>query len=195
MIATISIGASTYSVYALSTNVLTDANAFFLSQLGAAPAAWNAANSNDRKRALVMGAEWMDRVLDYSGSPTAAGQPRDWPRDGATCDGAALGDAAVPDQLAYAEFWLAGLLLQDPAQASSSGTGQNVRRVQAGSASVEFFIPTIGSRADLRIPQPAWDTILCLLSSSSGASIPTVSGTDVESSFGPCDFDRLEGFS
>ena len=145
-----------------------------------------------------MAADWMDRALEglLSGTPSVSGQPRSWPRDNATCNGTALAAGTTPDAVARAQFWLAGKLLVDATLAEGTGTGSNVKQAQAGSASVTFFQPTIGSTKDTRLPITAMDYLRCFFSGAgivSGAGVAT--GTDCDSAFGSSDFGRTSGFN
>jgi len=195
-IQTVSIGISTYSVYARTADPEVDLVAYFNARLGAAAAAVTAASSDNRKRALVMAADFIDRVSNFSGEETTAGQARSWPRDGANCNGTAITDGTVAEELPPAEFELAGYLLLDATLYDGEGSGSNVRRVQAGSASVEFFVQTINSARDKRLPIVVNDILKCLFASAAGSFDTTVTGVDdCGSYFGECDFDRGQGFA
>jgi len=187
-IATVTIGTDTFSVYALTSNALTDANSFWNVRLGSERTAWEAATDDDKKRALVVASDWIDRASTFTGSKTSASQPREWPRDSATCDGTAITDGTTPDGLAYATFWLAGAALVNSDAAASEGTGSNVKSAKAGSAKVEFFSSTVDDGT--RLPITAHDYIKCMLEG--GASIlgGTDSGTSDDSAFDEDDFDR-----
>lgn len=193
-VATLDIGTNTYSVYALTTDPVDDANDYFSARLGAS--AWTDATTADKKRALVSAVRWMDRSVTWSGTvaDSVTPQPLQWPRDGATCNGEAVPDGTVPDNLALAEFELALALLGDASAQDSSGQGSNVKSVGAGSAQVEFFSSTVDTSTDTRLPQPAHDLVKCYFGSQ-GLIAGTASGVDSESAFGPCDFDRSEGFA
>ncbi len=194
-IATVTISTDTFSVYALTSAAVTDANSYFNGQLGASSAAWTAATTDNKGRALAMASQFLDRALTFSGTKTVAAQPREWPRDGASECGVAITDGTTPDAMAYATFELAALLLIDSTVADSSGQGSNVKRAKAGSAEVEFFTSTIGSELDVRMPAKVWDYVRCLVDGAgSTIGIAFASGTDEESSFGTTDFDRCEGF-
>lgn len=195
-VATVTIAGNNYSVYGLTSAPVTDATTYFGGRLGASATAWNAATADNRARALVTAAGWMDRAVTWSGEPSVDGQPLAWPREGATCNGEAVaGSPSVPDAVVYAEFELAGLILRDAAIAEGSGTGSNVRRAKAGSAEVEFFTPTIGSASDTRLPQVAHDLVKCLFGSVGDIGAPYVSGTDVCSDFDDDDYERVNGFA
>jgi hypothetical protein len=182
-IATVTIGSDSFSVYALTANAVNDATAFHNGRLGAGTTAWNAATTDNRGRALVVASDWIDRALGtkFSGAKTVAGQARAWPRDGATCNGTAVTDGTTPDDLAHATFWLAGQILVDNAIAASTGQGSNIRRAQAGSATVSFFRPTI-------------NYLKCYFGGSAGAA-GVATGTSTTRYFDACDFRRDQGLS
>ena len=194
-IATVTIGTDVFSVYAITTDAVVDATAFFNGQLGAATAAWTAATADNKKRSLVMAANWIDRAMVFSGEKTVSTQARAWPRDGATCNGEAITDGTTPSEVAYAEFVLAGILLQDATAADSAGTGSNIKSVGAGSAQVSFFSPTVGGPTDVRLPVPAWDYLKCLVGSTSSLGAALANGTDVCSDFTADDWERSGGFA
>lgn len=196
-IATVTIGSDTFSVYALTSDAPADATSFFNGRLGADATAWAAATSDNRKKALAMAADWIDRAVGplFSGTKTVSSQAREWPRDGATDNGTALADGVTPDQLAYAEFWLAGQLLLDASLASGTGTGSNIKQAQAGSASVTFFTPTIGGASDTRLPITAMDYLKRFFSGANTSLAAGISsGTDQDSAFSSCDFQREDGY-
>lgn len=192
-ISTVTIGADVFSVYALTADPVADLTTYWNGRLGATATVVSAATSTNKKRALVMAADWIDRVARFSGTPTVPGQPRAWPRDNASCYSDPITSGTTPDEVPKAEFEVAGLMLVDPDQASGSGTGSNVRGVKAGSASVEFFVPTLGNpQFDTRLPTPANDLLKCLY----GGTMETnfASGTDKTTGFDEDDFERTRGF-
>tara|TARA_R110000764_G_scaffold36736_1_gene81953 strand:+ start:21457 stop:22071 length:615 start_codon:yes stop_codon:yes gene_type:complete len=202
VIDTITIGADSFSVYALTlTFAVAETTTFFNGRLGAEATAWAAAVTagvDDEKRALAAAADWMDRALNFTGDETAPPQARAWPRDSATngCTGDAVTDGTTPDDIFYAQAWLAGAILVDNAAAASSGEGSNVKSAKAGSAQVVFFRPTEGSSSDTRLPKVADDFTKCYTDAgaSSGIAGPSITGT---AQTGTCaDGDELaEGFA
>jgi len=94
--------------------------------------------------------------------------------------------------LANAELALAFAL--KPKSAGNRSTGSNIKKVGAGSAAVEFFSPTSGSR------YPTQVSLLltasgCLASDVSGVGAGGLSyGTDGESIFSDPDYQRSHGF-
>ncbi len=201
VIETLTIGSDTYSVYSLlAPNAVADTTAFWNGRIGAEKAAWDAAvaaGDDDEKRAMVQAADWIDRALNFTGQETAPPQPRAWPRDSALNCGENVADGTTPDDMFYAQAWLAGVILVDTAASSSDGVGSNIKKVGAGTATVQFFIPTEGTAADVRLPQVAHDYTKCYteaaLSGGIGGAIS--SGTDVGTAFDPCDFDLNDGLA
>jgi hypothetical protein len=192
LIDTVTIGTDTESVYALTlAAAVADGDSFWAVRLGAAATAWGAATADQKAAALIMASDWIDRAVVFSGSKTVSTQPRAWPRDGATCDGTAVTDGTVPDELAWATFWLAGQILVDNEATSSAGTGSNVKSAKAGSAKVEFFSATDGNR----LPLTAHDYVGCFLESGNTIITPGISGTGNSSAFDCDDFERSEGYS
>jgi hypothetical protein len=197
-VTTISIGTSTYSVYSVSGNPTTEAASYLNGLLGTGSTAWSEATADNRKRALITAADWMDRATRdiLSGTKTSSVQAREWPRTGATCNGTAVTDNTTPDQIAYAQFWLAGVVLSDSTLAAGTGTGSNVKEAKAGSASVTFFSATSGTASDTRLPITAMDLLKCYFS---GAGISTAAGVaygvSSSSAFCSSDFKLSEGLS
>jgi hypothetical protein len=192
MVSTVTIGAVSYSVYALTVSPITDADDYLNAKIGGS--AWAAASADDKARSLVSAARWMDRVATFSGTKTVATQPLEWPRDSATCDGTAITDGTVPDDIALAEFELALALLADSTIQDGTGEGSNVKRAKAGSAEVEFFSSTLGGVNDTRLPQTANDLLKCYFGADpSGFGFS--SGTSDSSAFCDTDFDKSDGYS
>lgn len=193
-IATEIIGSDTVSLYSSGGDPNGEADSFWNVRRSPESTAWAAATEDDQNRALLMAADWIDRASRFTGTKTASTQPRAWPRDNATCDGEALADGSVPDDIANAQFYLAGVILVDNESAAAGGQGSNVKEAKAGSASVKFFTPTVGSASDVRLPLPAHDLIQCYLSAGT-ITAPKGTGDTVSSSFDPLDFTRSEGYS
>jgi hypothetical protein len=192
---TITIGADDFSVYALAlTEAVANTTTFFNGRLGPEATAWAAASSDDRLKAVAGAADWLDRGTNPSGTKTVAGQPRKWPRDGASCNAVAVADGTTPDDIFKAQAWLSGAILVDNAAAASAGTGSNVKSAAAGSAKVEFFTPTIGQAQDHRLPQVAHDYVKCYTGASSIA-VAEGTGDDCDSAFDEADYQRSEGFA
>ncbi len=195
---TVTIGSDTFTVYALTADPNADTDSFWNVRLGPERTAWEAASEDDQNRAMVMAADWMDRALLWTGEKTVSTQDRDWPRDSATCDGEAITDGTTPDNIFFAQAWLAGVVLVDNAAATSSGEGSNLKKVKAGSAEAVFFRPTdlATSSSNVRLPQVAHDFTVCYTEASATSAItPSITGTSATSSFCPEDFDFNEGLA
>jgi hypothetical protein len=192
-VATITISAVNHSVYALTANAVTDADGYFGARLGAT--AWTGATTLLKQQALVSAARMMDRRATWTGTQTVPGQALQWPRDNATKCGEEVADGTVPDDIALAEFELALALLNDAAIQNSAGTGSNIRVAKAGSAQVEFFVPTIGTSSATQFPQPVHELLRCYLDSSTArlAAGPVVTGTDPDCCNQRSTFDECGG--
>lgn len=192
---TITIGGNTYHVYALTADPVADADAYLAARIGST---WSTATTLQKQQALISAARMLDRAVFWSGVKSDAAQDLQWPRDGASdaCTGEPVPDGTIPDEIALAEFELANILFVDATAQDSPGTGSNVKRVAAGSASVEFFSPTTDTPIDTRLPTPVNDLVACLFATTEGLGGATSFGTDVESSFDDPDerAERSEGF-
>lgn len=200
VIDTITVGTDSFSVYALTlTNANSETDSFWNGRLGAERTAWEAASEDDQNRSLASAADWLDRALIFTGTKTVSTQARAWPRDNATdsCAGTSITSGTTPDDIFYAQCWLAGVILADSAAAASSGQGSNVKAVGAGSASVEFFRPTEGTSSDTRLPKVADDYSKCYTDAGTSAGIagPTFTGTSQPSSFCANDDEFNEGMA
>jgi len=195
-IATVTIGTDDFSVYALTSNAVTDADSFHNGRLGEGTTAWDAATTDNKGRALVVASDWIDRAVgsNFSGDKTVSGQARAWPRDSATCDGDSVTDGTTPDDLAYATFWLAGAILADNSIAAAVSQGNNIKKAEAGSAKVTYFTKTIGTAVDTRLPVTAMDYLKCYFSANTGAA-GVATGTSTTRYFDECDSQRSEGYS
>lgn len=185
-ISTVTVGSDSASVYALTSNALTDADSFWNLRIGADATAWAAGSDDDKERCLNSASDWIDRSQDFSGEKTVAAQDREWPRDGASCSGTAIDDGTTPDALALACFWLAGQIIVNNSIQAGEGTGSNVRSAKAGTAKVEFFSQTAGNR----LPQTAYDYLACFNDSAIDSLGGTATGIDRTTAFDSDDFLR-----
>ena len=186
--ATVTIGSDSFTVYSLTSDPVADATSFWNVRIGAEATAWAAANNDDKRRCLVASSDWIDRSQDFTGTKTSDSQPREWPRDGATCSGTPVTDGTTPDNLAFACFWLAGQILLDNSATSSTGTGSNIRSAKAGSAKVEFFSATSGTR----LPQTAHDYLACYGDSDIASLGGTATGISGSTAFDSEDYLRSD---
>lgn len=159
-------------------------------------AAWAALTDDQKGGNLVAATRRMD-LLNFSGEKVSATQENQWPRNNATCNGNPVPNTGVPIQLENATILKAGTITIDGGSADAGGSGSNIRRVQAGSAQVEFFRPTIPGLA--LQDETAFNVVRCLLDGadgSAGAGFGCASGTDGTSIFGDRDFPGLnEGYA
>lgn len=162
-----------------------------------AAAAWLALEPDAQDRALVTAFRELEKQR-YAGMRTGgAAQATQFPRDSITnCDGIdRSGDSPAPVEVVEAQIELAYELSQDTALEGSSGSGSNVKKVEAGSAKVTFFRPGrdgSGNRGT-RFPTVVQELIGCFLETG-GAGVESF-GTDAKSSFcDDSDFDVSEGF-
>lgn len=191
VVATITISAVNHSVYALTSNAVTDADGYFGARLGAA--LWTASATLGKQQALVTAARMLDRRATFTGTKTVASQALAWPRDSATKCGEAVTDGTVPDDIALAQFELALALLTDAEIQNAANNGSNVESVKAGSAAVSFFVPTATSGDATIFPTPVMELVHCYLDSANDATLgaPFVDGTNPDccnerTSFGNC---------
>lgn len=187
-ITTIVIGGNNYTAYAS----VAEADAY-LAVDPTRSAAW-ALLSDDQKGANLVAATRRLDLLDFSGEKVSGTQETQWPRNNATCNGDPVPSDGVPLELQNATALKAGSITIDATQANAGTSGSNIARVQAGSAEVEFFRPTIPGAA--LQDETVFQLINCLLAGAgSGAGFGCASGTDGTSIFGDADFPGLsEGY-
>jgi hypothetical protein len=148
-------------------------------------APWTAQDGSSRDRALVEAFGMMERQR-YKGTRTGGGaQAAQFPRDGITsCDGYdESGVSPAPVAVRRAQVLLAAAIVVDSSVATSDGQASNIRRAQAGSASVEFFRAGTASGArGTRFPTAVQELLKCYILNSDGAfgSLSNGTGEDVE---------------
>lgn len=157
---------------------LANANTYMGATLQAA--VWSALADATKEAALITAARMIDRQA-WQGTKTGDPQVMAWPRSGLVDkDGAEVPSNTVPQQVVDAQCELALALAQDASIQSNSSNTQNIKRVQAGSASVEYFRSVLGGR----FPTVVQELIGNWLGSNSTGLISSMSsGTDVESFF------------
>lgn len=193
-VSTVTISGNDYSVYGTEAEV----KQYLAGRLGTE--AYDNASGGERKKAHVQATRWLDRER-WTGSPTdtTTPQPLAWPRTGVTdCDGNAVPDNVVPDDLCAATAELVLVLLQDSSADQNATQGTNIRRAQAGSAIVEFFRPgsSDGSGQNGTIfPTQVQKLVGCFLEGASGYVAPDARGTDQPSSFCEDDYNLKRGYS
>lgn len=157
--------------------------------------AFDAADTNSRKKAQVSATRFIDRAR-WQGEKTDPAQVLDFPRTGLVdCDtGEELDPDTVPLEIEHATYELMEMLLADPTLVDSTDSGSNIKRVKAGSAEVENFRPTQGRST--RFPTVVHELVSCFLASSGEVFGPFASGTDAESQFDSGDeFDVSQGYN
>jgi hypothetical protein len=194
--ATVTVGSDTYTVYSLTANAVTDADSYWNLRLEAEATTWAAASTDDKSKALAMAADMIDRMTSFTGEETTPGQDREWPRDNATdnCTGEDVADGSIPDEIANAEFHLAGMILTDSTIASSAGQGNLIKRVKAGSAEVEYFRNSLGTDLDTPLPQVPWTLVKCFTDATTSISGPTTLGAKEADASESCG-DLTDGYS
>lgn len=199
---TVTISTVDHNVYGLgNTDPVGDADDYFGARLGAS--SWTGATADQKAQALVTARRMMDRRVVWAGTLTVASQTEAWPRDSATCDGVAVTDGTIPDNVVYGQFELALALLEDEAVQDNTGSGSNLKRAKAGSAEVEFFRPTQGAAGqDFPLPVVAWELVKCYTDGSTALGTPWVDGTDAtaldeRSAFDSCtdSYGRTDGYA
>jgi hypothetical protein len=145
--ASITIGANSYEVYRSLAN--------HLKYLAAEFSATNfrAATTENQSIAIVTATRLLDR-LGWAGDKADEDQTKAFPRSGISD----LEDDQVPAALLDAESLLASAIIDGQTVVSSPTTGNNIRRQQAGSVSIEYFNPAMITDPT-RLPQPVMELI------------------------------------
>ena len=159
-ITTITIGGLNYTSYAS----LVEANAYLAVDPTRA-ATWNGLTDDQKGTNLVAATRRLD-LLDYSGEKVSATQENQWPRNNALCNGDPVTSTDVPIEIENATILVAGSIALDSAQSNAGTSGSNIKRVEAGTAVVEFFRPTIPGLA--LQDETAFRLVQCLLESAVG---------------------------
>lgn len=194
VVATLTIGATTYSVYGQTSGAIADADKYFGARLGAT--AWTAATTLLKQQALITAVRFLDRGVLWSGAKTVSSQALEWPRDGADCRGVSVTDNTIPDNIALGEFELALALLEsEDVQDAVTGGGRSLKSVRTGSVNLEFFGAGTASGPDVfrRFPVIVHELVDCYADGGPASAGPVASGVndpevdDQQSSFGSVD--------
>jgi hypothetical protein len=177
MVSTLVVGTNTYVTNA-------EADTYLEDSITGGP--WAFLDEETQDRSLISAFRILAKQ-PWAGSKTDPDQLADFPRTGIECNGETVDSALVPEDIKSAQIELALLLGQDPTLANSSNTGSNTKRLQAGSASVEYFNSTDGSGGTQasRFPPQIQELLNCYLGSGSSASAAEAFGTGCES-IKPC---------
>lgn len=188
---TLTIGGNDYVAYA----TVAEADAYLAVDPTRGPA-WAQLTEDQKASNLVAATRRLD-LLEYSGTKADPAQENQWPRENATCNGDPVSSSGVPVELQNATILKAGSITLDASQSNAGGSGSNIRSVQAGSAQVEFFRPTIPGLG--LQDETVFSLVRCLLAGSSAAGavgFGVASGTTGESIFEDPDYPALdEGFA
>lgn len=148
--ATVTISGNSYDVYASEAECVN----WMTGRVGGST--WLSAASDLRKQSLVTATRWLQGLSGW-------------------VDGEAPAVADAPAAVKNACCELAYALVVDPS-AQTADTGNNKKRLKAGSAEIEYFRPTEGTV----VPKAAWNLLV-----SAGLVGGTVSGGSV--AYGTCD--------
>ena len=155
---------------------------------------WAALTNAQKSIYLVAATNRLD-LLSWRGAKAGGpSQVNAFPRTGLTYkDGTPVTDTDVPQEVEDATILLAGSIAIDAALADSGTSGSNIKRVKAGSAEVEFFVPISGLPIQ---DKTVFALIKCFLQGSVTAGAGNyASGVCDESSFKDRDrYGKSEGF-
>ena len=126
---------SANAYYAVAT-----AQAYFDNRLDVAE--WTSATTAEKEASLIMAAAIIDRQK-YLGTKSSDGYPREWGRDTITDKyGDAVANNILPPDFNLANFEMALAILKDNTVQTQTDSGSNIRKLEAGSASIEYFHST-----------------------------------------------------
>lgn len=160
-IGSVSIQGNAYPVYGTQDR----AEEYFAARLGATN--WSGAAFIDKGKALVTARRRIDRE-SFLGEKTVATQLPAFPRGG---------DTDIPLNVEFAQYELALILLGDATQFERADQSSNIKRVQAGTAAVEFFSPTISIDTTI-FPDHIHDLLAPFLASSTDLLTNVASGNN-----------------
>jgi hypothetical protein len=177
---------------------LTAATHYLLAKIGDAGTAWRSLTPDDQARMLIEASRYIDEQ-SWQGLPTTpavGGTALKWPRTGVIdATGVAVDSTTVPANIVNAAFELAAILADDPDVIANADAGTNVKGVKAGSAAVDFFVPTSAADGSAPIFPPVVQRLVAQYLASSDLGGGVVSGTCGESKFEDSDkFERTWPF-
>ena len=124
--ADIQISGTTFQAY----SSIAEADAYLVADAGLG-AAWIARDANEKNVALVSATRYLQALKWTAGEAPAF--------------------TDIPEQVRDVNSILAAMVASDPSLLNGASEGSNIRRVQAGSAQVEFFGPTSSRPLPLRL--------------------------------------------
>lgn len=184
MVSTLVVGTNTYVTRAQANTYLGDSFAWSTN--------WDALLDTQKDQCLLSAFRLLEKQK-WAGE-SVNGTPF-FPADGVTdCYGDPIDNSTVPPDIEAAQIELAYAISQSTDLETSTTTDDPTKKLQAGSASIEFFNRD-GSVTPTRFPGNVMELIKCYLASSSGSYGPEAIGADGESIFDPCDgYDRTQPF-
>ena len=144
--------------------------------------------TDDLKTRALITAFFIFQRANWQGEKTGGtAQVPAWPRTGVICNGTSVDSATVPEGIINGQMEYANLLIADAALATSptGAATTGLRRVQAGSAQVEFFSnnPNVIINASRRFPPSVFEYVSCFLDTVDFSATQLVSGLSDKSSF------------
>lgn len=184
MVSTLVVGTNTYVTLAEANTYLGDSFAWSTN--------WDALLDDQKNQCLLSAFRLLEKQ-QWAGT-SVNGSPF-FPAEGVTdCYGEEIDSSTVPPDIEAAQIELAYAISQNSDLETTTSTDDPTKRLQAGSASIEFFNRD-GSVATTRFPGNVMELIKCYLSSSTGSSGPEAIGADGESIFDDCDdYDRTRPY-
>lgn len=182
MVSTLVVGTNTYQLQASANTILGD---------NIATAKWATKPSATKDAALITAFNLME-TQRWQGEKTqpAPTQTAQHPRTGlVNCNGEAIDSATIAPDVIRAQALLAFELSEDPTLAGGTTTGSNIKKLQAGSASIEFHERTndSGDPVNFRFPPRVQELLACYLEGVLTGGVEAI-GADGESIFDPCDY-------
>lgn len=178
------VGTNTYASLAEATTYLGDL-------IGAD--SWALLDPDTQNKALLTAFKLLERQ-QWQGEAVGS---VDWPRTGVLdCAGDPVSALTVPGDLLTAQIELAYAVTVDNSLVAKTTTADNTKRLQAGSASIEFF-NTDGSDnfQSTRFPSNVMELIRCFLASAVGNTGGAESfGTECPETFSPDGYSRNQPF-
>ena len=158
-----------------------DTDTYFADLMHAA--VWNAAENEDKEKALVTAWNMMDRQV-WGGAKTSAVQVQEHPRTGLTDEyGAAIASDAVHARIIKGQQELALALMQNAAIQTTGSSARDKKAVTAEGVTVEWFGASAAAASGKRFPTIVQEFVGVFLYQPQTASPPTAYGTDNESAF------------
>ena len=175
MVSTLVVGTNTYQLQTSADTILAD---------NIATGAWAFLSADTKAQALITAFNMLETQA-WNGEKTSDSQTAQHPRTGLTnCNGDEIDSATIAPDIIRAQALLAFELSQDPTLAGSANTGSNIKKLQAGAASIEYFERTDDDDYPTsRFPSRVQELLACYLKSGSFTGTTESFGTGVDSIF------------